>query len=66
MGRRIYLLKLNKMKKLNLFLTTLSLGMFILLSVAYWREGNHQASSGWGMAAIWCANSLLYQLRYEK
>ena len=51
------------MKKLNLFLTTLSLGMFILLSVAYWREGNHQASSGWGMAAVWCANTFLYQLR---
>jgi hypothetical protein len=51
------------MKKLNLILTIASLSLCIVLTAAYWMGVNHQAGSGWGMAAVWCANTFLYQLR---
>ena len=51
------------MKKLNLIMTIVTLSMCITLTVMCWIFENHTAASGWGMAAVWCANTLLYQLK---
>jgi hypothetical protein len=51
------------MKKLNLILTTVALSMNISLTFICWMSGNYTAVSGWGMAVLWCANTLLYQLK---
>lgn len=51
------------MKNVNLILTTISTAMSAALAIIFTMSGNIPAAGGWGIATIWSANTLLYQLR---
>ena len=51
------------MKNVNLVLTGITSVISIFLTIGFGLNGNMEASSGWGMAAVWSMNSFVYQLR---